>query len=114
MDILKCVITDAVRLCDSIKKVGIVGSFARGNSSHTSDVDLLLQVSDTTAYSEALSTFGHYVQHVLDYQFNKRLDIVNYDTANRRAATVPTIKGQWYHQEGYQEMLREVVWVYER
>ena len=113
-DILKRIIVDAVELCNDIEKVGVIGSFARGTTSHTSDVDLLLKVVDTTKYSVVLDVFGSYVQRVLDYQFNKRLDIVNYDVATKRAAATPMVKGQWYHQEGYQEMLKEVVWLYER
>jgi len=112
--ILERIVSDAVRLCGDIERVGLVGSFARRTTKHTSDVDLLLKVADTSHYSNALDTFGSYVEHVLDYQFNKRLDIVNYDVAVLRSGAPPSKVGQWYYQEGYQEMLREVVWIYER
>ena len=112
-DILKRIVQDGVQRFEGIEKIGLVGSFARGTHGHTSDVDLLLKTAQGHSANEVLEAFGLFVAHVLDYQFNKRLDIVKYELAQKRATTPPA-KGAWYHQEGYQNMLKEVVWLYER
>ena len=111
--ILKRIIQDGITRCEGIEKIGLIGSFAKGTQHAASDVDLLVKTTEGFAANEMLETFGLFVAHVLDYQFNKKLDIVKYETAQKRAHTQPT-RGAWYNQAGYQNMLKEVVWLYER
>jgi len=113
INILKEIITDGVKLSPHIHRVGLIGSYARGDNHDSSDIDLLLDVPGVY-YNETMSEFGHFVEHVLDYQFNKKLNIVRYTTALNYAATVPKAKSYWYYQEGYKKMLQDVVWLYER
>lgn len=111
-EILKEIIKDGLALTCPIKRVGIVGSYARGDAKKTSDVDLLIDTDDAQ-FNEMLNTFGEFVSHTLDYQFNKKLDIVRYSLAIKRAAAPPETERVWYYQEGYQQMLQEVIWLYE-
>ena len=76
-------------------------------------MDLILD-TDNDLFREALKSFGAYVSDVLDYQFNKRLEIVRYSLAVKRASEEPASIENWYYQEGYQQMLKEVRWIYER
>jgi hypothetical protein len=61
-----------------------------------------------------LADFGIRLSDFLDYHFNKRLEIVRYSLAVKRAKEKPASDFEWYYQEGYQQMLKEVVWIYER
>lgn len=111
---LTCVIADAVALCPNIEAVGLVGSFAREEQTHCSDVDLLVKERNRGNFQEILESFGEYVRHILDYQFNKRLEIVRYDLAADRANRDPLPNETWFHREGFAQMLSEVKWLYEK
>jgi predicted nucleotidyltransferase len=109
---LSRVIDDAAELCPSVEAVGLVGSFARSEQNIRSDVDLL--VKGHGDFSNILQLFGEYVKKILDYQFNKRLDIVRYELATERASRDPAPNETWYHREGFEQMLNEVIWLYEK
>jgi len=61
-----------------------------------------------------LDSFGEYVRHVLDYQFNKRLEIVRYGLALDRANREPRESETWFYRQGFEQMLNEVKWLYEK
>ena len=42
-------------------------------------VDLLVKSDNAVKFQDVLENFGEYVRHILDYQFNKRVDIIRYD-----------------------------------
>lgn len=111
--ILKKIILDGVEFSPSIKKVGLIGSYARNTQTKTSDVDLIIDIEDHL-FNNMLSEFGRFVEHILDYQFNKKLDIVRYNLARKRAFEDCENLENWYFREGYEQMLREVRWLYER
>ena len=113
MNILENIIKDGILLCPHVKRIGLIGSYARNQQHDNSDVDLILD-TDNDLFREALKSFGTYVSDVLDYQFNKRLEIVRYSLALKRANEEPASIENWYYQEGYQQMLKEVRWIYER
>jgi len=109
---LSRVISDAAELSSNIEAVGVVGSFARNEPTLHSDIDLLIKGQGS--FSEILETFGEYVRKILDYQFNKRLDIVKYEFAAERASRCPAQNETWYYREGFAQMLNEVRWLYEK
>jgi len=108
------IVHDAVLLCPYIVAVGVVGSFGSGHFKHSSDVDLIVKHDQKISFDAVLESFGGYVQKVLDYQFNKRLDIVCYQMAQEKASREPRPQEAWYYREGFSKMLQEVRWVYER
>ncbi|MCL2576870.1 MAG: nucleotidyltransferase domain-containing protein [Defluviitaleaceae bacterium] len=109
---LSRVIADAVESCPCVEAVGLVGSFARGEQTFRSDVDLLIKGHGR--FSDILESFGEYVRKILDYQFNKRLDIVKYEFVAERASRDPVQNEAWYYREGFAQMLNEVIWLYEK
>jgi len=111
--ILHEIISDAVKLNANVKAVGVVGSFVRGNENHQSDVDMLVRHNNAVKFNSILNDFGEYVRHVLDYQFNKRLDIIRYDLAVERAGRQPLSNEPWFCQRSFIRLLNEVVWLYE-
>jgi len=112
-DILKNIVFYYARNHHHIVRIGVVGSFARKTNTASSDIDLLIEVHSSGDFTDIINTIGPEIQHVLDYQYNRRLDIVNYATALHRAQTKPQNYYDYY-QEGYQQMIREVLWLYER
>ncbi len=113
IDILKRIVSDAVKKTPYIEAVGCIGSYARGTQTTHSDVDLIVKCPVDT-FSEVLETFGGYIERVLYRQFDKRLDIVNYHNVQKRAYTPPNDLSRWYYQDGYMQMLKDVKWLYER
>ena len=113
INVLENIIKDGLSLCPHVNRIGLIGSYARNQQDNNSDVDLLLD-ADNDFFRDVLASFGTYVSDVLDYQFNKRLEIVRYSLAVKRASQEPTSIENWYYQEGYQQMLKEVRWIYER
>ncbi|MCL1862596.1 MAG: nucleotidyltransferase domain-containing protein [Defluviitaleaceae bacterium] len=113
VDILQNLIMENLSLCPAAKRIGLIGSYARGQQKKNSDVDLIID-ADNLDYREILSAFGMHVSDILDYRFNKRLEIVKYRLAKKRANEKPDSDLNWYYQEGYQQMLNEVKWIYER
>ena len=112
--ILKNIVTDAAKLSPHITAVGLVGSYARGQQQHCSDVDLIVKTDNSIKFQAILESFGEYVHHVLDYQFNKKLDLVRYDLVEERANRDPHENETWFYREGFTQMLNEVEWLYEK
>jgi len=112
--IITHVVTDAVDLCPGVEAVGLVGSFARGEQKQCSDVDLIVKPSNAGKFQDILEGFGMHVRHILDYQFNKRLDIIRYELVLERASRPPSPTEPWFCQETFAKMLKEVKWLYER
>ena len=112
--ILTHIIEDAVKLNPNIEAVGLVGSFARGEETQASDVDILVKNNEKVKFNTILNDFGEYVRHVLDYQFNKKLDIIRYDLVIERANRVPNNDEPWFCQKSFVKLLDEVKWLYER
>ena len=88
----------------TIKRVGIFGSYARGNSHTSSDIDLLYDYDEQSE--------------------NGTDDILNYvdeiDSAIKEITSVPKIDYVWYggvlesdNTDFKTNVLNEVVWVYE-
>ena len=114
IDILSNIVCDAVDLCPSITAVGLVGSLARGKERHNSDVDIIVKHDNKINFNSVLESFGMHVKHILDYQFNKRLDIIRYDYAVTCASRTPNDNEPWFCQKSFLQMLEEVKWLYER
>jgi len=105
---LKEIVKNAVE-GTGVKRVGLVGSMARGEHSRVSDVDLLL---DSINFSEDLLIFGEYVGSKLDNQYNKRLDIIDFKFASDVAEGTEVVDNIWKHKQGYERMLKEVIWIF--
>ena len=114
IETLTLIIHNAAALNPSVEAVGLVGSFARGESTHRSDVDIIVKQHSGVKFNSILNDFGEYIRHVLDYQFNKRLDIIRYDLVVNRANRTPNKDEPWFCQETFSQLLKDVKWLYER
>jgi len=89
----------------SIKRIGIFGSYARGNINHNSDMDLLYDYDDTK--NQSTDELLGYIEEIND-------DLINY-------AKVSKIDYIWYNgliesnNSIFREnVLNEVIWAYEQ
>jgi len=55
-----------------------------------------LELSAEGSYQDALETFGEFVRHVPDYQFNKRVDIVCYELSRDCSTREPGHNEAWF------------------
>ena len=63
----------------NIKTIGLIGSFARGEDSTDSDIDIVYTLKENTQ----LSYFKLYdLQQMLEKHFNRRIDLINYKYIN--------------------------------
>ena len=62
-------------ICDkySISKAGIFGSYAKGNATEKSDIDLLVEFND----SFDLYKYNEFIEELNAY-FNKNIDVLDY------------------------------------
>lgn len=90
---------------DSIKRVGIVGSYARGTQDKFSDIDLVYDAYDyDRVYKEVIEP----IVFVLDDQFIKRADSIYY----RDILAHKEHKGPERWAEGYRQMLSDLIWIW--
>jgi len=115
VNILRGIVKDAVEghnggaPCKGVRKVGLVGSMARGEQSRVSDVDLML---DSSCFYEDLSMLGKYIGYVLDHKYNKRLDITDFQFIMDVVEGIKNVDEIWLYRDGYERMLEEVIWLY--
>lgn|GEM_PF-927100 len=112
VEILQRIIAKNLPLCPDIQRIGLVGSYARNSQNKNSDVDLVIDTDDSQ-FRQMLAGFGMRLSEILDYRFNKHLEIVRYSLVVKRAAGEPEADN-WYYRDGYKQMLDEVIWLYER
>ena len=113
LSVLNEIIKDGLEQAPPIKRIGLIGSYAREEATHTSDVDLIID-TEPQHFEATLASFGNYVSYVLDSQFNKRLELVPLELAQERAVIEPPSIEKWYYRDGYRQMLQEVKWIYEK
>lgn len=89
----------------TLLRVGIVGSYARGDNTEYSDVDLVFQTS--TGDLDEACDIGMRIKRILYDQFMKKADIINYDTILYKSQNDdPT--------GGYAQMLKDIKLLWER
>ena len=73
---------DEMRARFSVQRIGIFGSYLRGNASEKSDIDLVVDLAEPT--------FDHYMdlKFYLEAIFEKPVDLVLSDTIKRRLKPV--------------------------
>lgn len=101
-------IIDAINLASkypAIKRVGIFGSYARGDYDHTSDIDLLYDYDQTSENS---------TDELLEY-------VEEIDDIIKTFLKVPKIDYVWYdgvikseNRKFKEAVLNDVIWIYER
>ncbi|MCL2323762.1 MAG: nucleotidyltransferase domain-containing protein [Oscillospiraceae bacterium] len=90
-----------------VKKIGVFGSFARGDYTEDSDIDLIIDYNYAKPFTfEDLSKFLNLITDLRDVfkeKYNKETDVVEYKALNQ--------KGNRLFKEEIEE---EIVWFYEQ
>jgi len=106
------IINDSAPLSATLRRVGIVGSYARGSETNDSDVDLVFDVNGVLI-DEAVLSAGLKIKSILGNQFQKEIDIINYDTILNRTNG----ENSGLHAleiEGYMKMRDEIRWLWRK
>lgn len=109
MTVLEKIINDYAYKSDTLKRIGIVGNFARGDYNDESDIDLVFD-SDNHDISDDILKVGLPIKSILSNQFNRNLDIINYQTILNRK----DIESENYIRCGYQKMYEDLIWIWRR
>ncbi|MCL2321672.1 MAG: nucleotidyltransferase domain-containing protein [Oscillospiraceae bacterium] len=92
---------------EAIKKIGVFGSFARGDYTENSDIDLVIDYNYTKKdmFEDALNFFN-FIDEIKDMfknKYNKKTDIVEYAALKQRE-----------NRFLKKEIEGEIVWIYEQ
>ncbi len=109
MEVLKEIIQDYAPRSDTLNRVGLVGSFARGDWTEYSDIDLVFDTGQELL-SEAIESSALMIRKILIDQFRLRCDIVPYKTIlkykDKDSEDIITM--------GYKKMFEDLIWLWER
>ena len=111
LSILGQIISDTAPASTTLQRVGIVGSYARGTHTETSDIDLVFDTG-SKLIDEAIMSAGIQIKTILGNQFNKAVDIINYNTIIIRCEKNSGI--HFLESFGYRHMLENLKWVWRR
>jgi len=110
MSILEEIVKDHAPLCAIVKKVGVTGSFARGEDyTEASDIDLVVDIEGEHFDKEALWV-AERIRKILMDQFRKKVDFIKYDTIIDRKDT----PSNFYIQKGYRKMYEDLIWLWRK
>ena len=110
MNTLKEIIKDHAPMAPDILKMGIAGSFARGEDySENSDIDIIIYTNNRNFDKETLWVMKRISKILMD-QFRKEVDFIGYHTIVERKDT----PNKMYNQQGYEQMFMDMVWLWEK
>jgi len=106
--ILTRIISDCAAMCGTIKRIGVTGSYARGDYAPNSDIDLVLDNGFNQLDEGALS-MSLRIKKILYDQFRKETDFILYSTILKSKEQPKGL----YEQMGYQQMYEDLIWLWE-
>lgn len=108
LDLIKFIVEDCVKNNKKILKVGLVGSYARGDFNNDSDIDFVFHMNEKDE-EDVMLDLGIRLENIFNTQFNKDVDIIIHDWIDRRQkkSTEPIEKF------GYEQMKKDLVWLWE-
>jgi len=106
--ILSNIISDCASVCGSIKRIGVAGSYARGDYTPDSDIDFVLDNGSNQLDKDSLSVTLH-IRKILYDQFRKETDFILYSTILKNKEKSKGL----YDQAGYQKMYEDLIWLWE-
>ena len=105
------IVNDIAPTSATLTRVGIIGSYATGENTSESDVDLVFDTGGKLI-DEAVMTAGLQIKAILSDQFNTQTDIVNYHTILNKCNNDKCC----HHLEtlGYKHMLESLIWIWRK
>ncbi len=88
----------------SVSRIGVTGSFCRDDFTYNSDVDIVIDCTDTPEVIDGIDT----ARYLLNQYFIRQSDYIRYDDIEK-GVTKPGA-----YNDGYKQMKRDLVWIYER
>lgn len=109
LDLIKFIVRDCAETTAHILKVGLVGSYARGDFAECSDIDFVFHMDKDFAEDVVLD-LGTRLENIFYSQFNKKIDVIIYDNISKsieRTAEPLILKA-------YKQMEIDLLWLWER
>ena len=106
------IVADYAPSSNTLQRVGLVGSYARGDAEEKSDVDLVFDTGGSLI-DEAVLSAGMGIRWVLKNQFDTDTDIISYEAMVRKT-NKPTIRQHSIETRGYELMLKDLKWIWRR
>jgi predicted nucleotidyltransferase len=106
---LRRIVGDHAPSVHGLRRVGLVGSYAREDYSPASDVDLVFDMDETFS-DETFTETGVLLRSIFMDQFRKELDIIRY--ASIFACLHKPEKLTESQLKGYKKMLEDLVWIW--
>ena len=106
--VLEEIIEDYAPLSKTLRRVGLVGSYARGDFTEESDIDLVFDIITDNLDDDTFNV-AMMVKNILLNQFRKNVDIIIYNVIVTRMDIV----SDFYFKEGHQKMYEDLVWFWE-
>ncbi len=120
LDILKRIIQDTAPKSKTLKRVGLVGSFARNDFTEYSDIDLVFDTGSERIDEAVLST-GLKIKKIVKDQFGRELDVIPFltilkkneemDSLNQKDQSDSTLV-ECFFLKGYQKMKNDLIWLW--
>ncbi len=102
------IINDYAPGIHGLRRVGLVGSYARNDFTESSDLDLVFDL-DNTQKDGTLTEAAATLRLILMNQFRKKLDIIKYDSIHQYLE----LPINMYQRKGYEKMLEDLAWIWE-
>jgi predicted nucleotidyltransferase len=106
--IIHRIINDFAPYIHGLRRVGLVGSYARDDYTDSSDVDLVFDL-DSTQTDNTLTETVVKLRQIFADQFRKGLDVIKYDSIFKYMDS----SVNEYRRKGYQKMLEDLRWIWE-
>lgn len=109
--VINRIINDIAPTADGLRRVGVVGSYARNDYTISSDVDLVFDM-EKGAEDAILASTGARLRAIFMNQFRTNLDVINYNSILQRLDEPEKLT--CYQVDGYRQMLIDLIWIWER
>ena len=109
LTVLKEIISDTtIKTSSSLKRIGITGSYARGDYTERSDIDLVFDIEGPTMDAPTLEA-GITIKSIISDQFGHDVDIIIYggilEKIEQKDISLVLL--------GYKQMLEDLKWIWE-
>ena len=114
LPVLQEIIKDTILDTQSLKRIGVTGSYARGDFNERSDIDLVFDTGNLLM-DESTIKAGISIKSILGDQFGHNVDVIMYSTILTKTEQMnseETLKGRLLALHGYKQMLDDLKWIW--
>jgi predicted nucleotidyltransferase len=107
LPVLQEIIKDTTTETSTIKRIGITGSYVRGDTTERSDIDLIFDI-EGSLLDDAAYKAGTSIKSIVGDQFGHDVDVIIYGTILAKIEK----QGNPLAVSGYKQMLNDLKWIW--